>query len=131
MPRRPGGFRDRTAGMPRRALRAGFTLVELMVAMMIFAIGLLAMVSTSAVVVRQMGDAKQMGLAATVAQNRVEQLYGGICKTGSSGTATTSGVTESWTVTSATRSALLSVTVTYATRRGPRSKTYQSTVACT
>jgi type II secretion system protein I len=114
----------------RRGSRAGFTLVELMVAMMIFTIGLLAMASTAAVVVRQMGDASNMGLAAAVAQNQMEQLYAGNCKVASSGTGTSRGVSVSWSITPATRSAALGVTVTYRTRRGLRTQSYQGTVAC-
>ena len=114
----------------RRMSRTGFTLVELMVAMMIFTIGLLAMASTAAVVVRQMSDSGNMGLAASVAQNQMEQLYAGNCKVASSGTGTSRGITISWTVTPATRSAVLDVTVTYKARRGLRTQAYQSTVAC-
>jgi type II secretion system protein I len=113
------------------SVRAGFTLVELMVAMIIFAMGILAMASTASVVVRQMGDSGRMSIAATVAQSRIEQLYAGDCRTAQTGSATTSGVTESWTVTPATRSAVFSVTVTYVARRGARSQTYESTVSCT
>lgn len=134
MTRRTGpGARRRTgdSALRRSGLRGGFTLVELMVAMVVFSIGLLAMASTSTVVVKQMGDARNMGLAATVAQSRLEQLYAGNCVAASSGSATTRGVAESWTVTPATRTAALSVTVTYPTRRGSRTQTYQGTVACT
>jgi prepilin-type N-terminal cleavage/methylation domain-containing protein len=124
---RPG--RARGTGV-RRGLRAGFTLVELMVAMMIFTIGLLAMASTAAVVVRQMGDSSRMGVAAAVAQNQMEQLYAGNCKIAQSGSSVERGVSIAWTITPATRAATLGVSVTYQSRRGLRTQTYQSTVAC-
>jgi prepilin-type N-terminal cleavage/methylation domain-containing protein len=125
----PSEHRDATS--EHSSPRGGFTLVELMVAMVVFAMGILAMASTASVVVRQMGDAGRMSVAASVAQSRIEQLYAGNCKTASNGTATTRGVNETWFVTPATRSALILVSVTYVTRRGNRSQTYQSSVSCT
>jgi len=119
-----------TLRRPARRTRAGFTLVELMVAMMMFTVGLLALASTSAVVVSQMGDAGRMGVAASVAQTRIERLRSGACTTALSGTNTGRGVSESWTVTPMVRSARIDVTITYATRRGLRSQSYRSMMRC-
>ncbi len=111
--------------------RGGFTLIEVMVAVMILTVGLLALASTSAVVIRQMGSAGRMGVAATVAQRRTELLRLAPCTATSSGSATTRNVAESWTVTPQTRSARIDVTVTYATRSGgTRSQSYRSTIPC-
>jgi prepilin-type N-terminal cleavage/methylation domain-containing protein len=115
---------------PARRTRAGFTLVELMVAMMMFAVGLLALASTSAVVVSQMGDAGRMGVAASAAQTRIEKLRSGGCTTAQTGSNAARGVSESWTVTPMTRSARIDVTITYNTRRGLRSQTYRSMMRC-
>jgi prepilin-type N-terminal cleavage/methylation domain-containing protein len=115
---------------PARRTRAGFTLVELMVAMLMFTVGLLALASTSAVVVGQMGDAGRMGVAASVAQTRIERLRSGACGTAQTGTNTGRGVSESWTVTPMTRSARIDVTITYSTRRGLRSQSYRSMMRC-
>ena len=114
-----------------RRTRAGFTLVELMVAMLMFTVGLLALASTSAVVVSQMGDAGRMGVAASAAQTRIERLRSGACTTAQTGTNAARGVSESWTVTPMTRSARIDVTITYNTRRGLRSQTYRSMMRCT
>lgn len=116
----------------RRATRtrAGFTLVELMVAILMFTVGLLALASTSAVIVGQMGDASRMGVAASVAQTRIERLRSGACATTQTGTSNTRGVSESWTVTPMTRSAQIDVTITYSTRRGLRSQSYRSMMRC-
>ena len=111
--------------------RAGFTLVELMVAMLMFTVGLLALASTSAVVVSQMGDAGRMGVAASAAQTRIERLRSGGCTTAQTGTNAARGVSESWSVTPMTRSARIDVTITYNTRRGLRSQTYRSMMRCT
>lgn len=114
----------------RRTRRAGFTLVELMVAMLMFTLGMLAMASTSAVVIRQMGDAGRMSVAANVARSRIERLRAESCSGAKTGTATTRSVVEAWVVTPMTRSAQIEVTVTYATRLGSRSKSYRSMVPC-
>jgi prepilin-type N-terminal cleavage/methylation domain-containing protein len=116
---------------PATSTRAGFTLVELMVAMLMFTVGLLALASTSVVVVSQMGDAGRMGVAASTAQTRIERLRSGACTTAQTGTSAARGVSESWTVTPMTRSARIDVTITYSTRRGLRSQTYRSMMRCT
>lgn len=116
---------------PMRRTRAGFTLVELMVAMMMFTVGLLALASTSAVVVSQMGDSGRMSVAASAAQTRIERLRSGGCATAQTGSNAARGVSESWTVTPMTRSARIDVTITYNTRRGLRSQTYRSMMRCT
>ena len=116
--------------MRRRAPRAGFTLIELMVAMLMFTLGMLAMASTSAVIVKQMGDSGRMSVAATVAKSRIERLRLGSCTSSQTGSATTRGIAESWTVTPMVRSAQIDVSVTYVTRRGSRSQSYRSMVPC-
>ena len=116
---------------PVRRDRKGFTLVELMVAMMLFAIGMLALASSSAAVVRQMGEGSRMSIAASVAQTRIERLRTANCTAASNGTATTRGITEAWTVSPQARSAEIVVVVGYATTRGNKTKTYRSMVPCT
>ncbi len=115
----------------RSSRRSGFTLVELMVAVLILAVGLLAMASTAAVIIRQVGDAGRMSVGASVAQSRIEKLYAGDCKTAQTGSATTRKVSESWTVTPGTRSAAIVVTVTYVTSKGSRTQSYNNIVVCT
>jgi type IV pilus assembly protein PilV len=127
-PRRNAAADSRTA---HRTARAGFTLVEVMVAMLIFTIGLLGLATTSAVVVRQMGDAGRMGVAAAVAEARMEKLRVANCKTAvASASDTVRTVISTWSVTPQTRSTRIDVTVTYVTRNGSRSQSYRSTVPC-
>lgn len=112
--------------------RKGFTLVELMVAIMLLSVGMLALAGSSAVVVKQMSEAGTMTIASAVARTRVENLRAtpATCTAASNATATTRGVDESWTVTPMARSSQISVTVTYFTQRGNRSQTYLSMVPC-
>lgn len=113
-----------------RDARGGFTLVEVMVAMLILTIGLLGLATTSAVVIRQMGDAGRMGVAASVAQSRVEKLRLANCTTTKTDSSTARGVKEKWTITPLSRSARIDLTITYNTRNGLRSQSYRSTVPC-
>lgn len=57
-----------------RRARGGFTLVELVVAIVILTIGVLGLASTAAVVMRQINGGAQQARAANVAQERFEAL---------------------------------------------------------
>jgi type IV pilus assembly protein PilV len=88
-----------------RAARPGFTLIEIMVAIIMLTVGLLAMASTTGAVSRQMRGANRQTVASTVAQSRFDSLTSVACANlvplngARSGSATRSGVTESWTIT--------------------------------
>jgi prepilin-type N-terminal cleavage/methylation domain-containing protein len=71
----------RRLGLPRasrwgspRAQRRGFTLVEMMVAVVILSVGLLGLASTSAVVTRQVAGGASQSLAANTIQSRLEWM---------------------------------------------------------
>ena len=126
-PRR--GLRRRRAS--GGAGRSGFTLVELLVAMMMFAVGMLALASTAAAVTKMMGGAKRQTIAAQVAQSRIERIRSSPCATLASGTDTVRGVISSWTVVRGTRSVAVTETVTYKMSRAQdRTRTYMTTLSC-
>jgi len=113
------------------APRAGFTIVELLVAMMVFGIGVLGLAATTATVVRLMGSASRQSMAATVAQSRIEKLRGVPCAALTSGSETVRGITSAWTVTTVTRGVNITETVTFPTTPGnTRTRVYMTTVAC-
>ena len=62
-----------------RAKRAGFTIIEIMVAVVILSIGILGLAATAAVVTRQMTGAVHQNVAANVAYSRMEQIRTGNC----------------------------------------------------
>jgi prepilin-type N-terminal cleavage/methylation domain-containing protein len=76
--------------------RAGFTLVEMMVAVVILSVGLLGLASTAGYVVRQVGGGAQQGIAANVIQSRVEWMRSIPCASIKESTTVTRGVTEHW-----------------------------------
>src|SRR5437870_1973489 len=94
----PGRVCLMTSG--RRRDERGFTLVELMLSLMLFTVGILSLSATSAVVVRMMGGARQQTIAATMAQSRLEQLRGLACSSPAltGGCPTARGSTAVWAV---------------------------------
>jgi type IV pilus modification protein PilV len=121
--------------------RSGFTLIEVMVAMIILSVGVLGLISTSALVTRMISRGNITTKATQLAQTRLEILRQQAlsstptCSTlGSSGTATgPSGMSEAWTVTTPGGTANLrqfSVTVTYPIARGTRTATLTTQIRC-
>jgi len=107
------------------------TLVEMMVAVVMLAVGLLGLVGTGAVVTRQIGGGTRQGLAAQVIANRVERLRSMNCPQIASDTQTTRGVYERW-VRGATKNGVLSVvdTVKYSVGGSQKAQTFTITVPC-
>lgn len=122
---------SRAEGTAARGTRAGFTLVELLVAMIIFAVGMLGLAATAGSVTRMMGGAKRQTIAAQVAQSRIERLRATPCTTLTSGSETVRGVTNFWTVSAVTRGVNVTDSVVFATSRGgTRTRVYKTTLSC-
>jgi Tfp pilus assembly protein PilV len=78
--------------------RTGFTLVEVLIAVILIDVGLLALVASSAVLVRQANALRLRNAALRAATNRLQQLGGAPCLP-ATGTATTAdGIREAWFV---------------------------------
>jgi len=126
---RPSGRRSAARARGRR----GFSLVELMVAMMLLTVGVLGLAAVSAYAVRQDGTATRASTATLVAQSRMEWLRARRCASiaSSSSPIQTNGVTESWTVTNVgTKTVTVAGTFTYKARRG-QNRTIQETTTIT
>jgi prepilin-type N-terminal cleavage/methylation domain-containing protein len=78
--------------------RSGFTLLEVLVALVILGTGILGLAGSAALVSRLVGDGSRLTLAATVATGRIEYLRSLGCNGASSGSAVTRGIEERWTV---------------------------------
>ncbi len=84
--------RRHRSGQP---LRRGFSLVELLVAIILVDVALLALVQTSAVVVRRRNEAHTRAAAVSAATARIEQLAASPCGP-VSGTAMGPAFLEAW-----------------------------------
>jgi Tfp pilus assembly protein PilV len=115
---------------PPRAPGEGFATVELLVAIMVFAVGVLALVGSSAAVTRMMGAGAQQTLAATVAQSRFDRLRGASCSAVTGGADTTRGVYVQWSTAPVTRGVSVTVAVRYDTPTGRKTRTFRSLLVC-
>ena len=95
----------------RRPARAGTTLVELIVALVIVTVGLLALAGAAAVVARETAAGRRESALAWRARARLERLTSLPCTLLSGGSTTSDGVAERWTV-SAGRNGLRRLVVT-------------------
>jgi type II secretion system protein I len=86
---------------PRRRHRQGFTLVELLVALVLIDCALLALVGGAALVLRQSNTASSRASAQLIAENRLARLSGGPCPAPQTGSADVApGLHEEWQVQS-------------------------------
>ena len=74
----------------------GFSLVEVLVTLAIFAIGVLALASLQVVSIKGGAFSKEATTATAVAQSKMEEIKGSVFGTVASGSTTTSGMTVQW-----------------------------------
>lgn len=128
--------RHRATASATRRTRRGFSLVELMVAMVLLAIGVLGLAGVSAYAVRQTNTAQARNAATLIAESRMEELRSRTCANVTAGTRTLpNGIVESWNVAainSTTRSVTGRVIFTRRSGRIARPDTIftQTTILC-
>ena len=109
----------------------GFSMAEVMIAMVILTVGVLGIAASSAAITRMTAEGGRGGGSAAVAESRIESLTAVPCASmTSTGSATTGKFTESWTVTTANLLRTITVTVTYPQGRGTRTSTYVAYRSC-
>jgi prepilin-type N-terminal cleavage/methylation domain-containing protein len=119
----------------------GFTLVEVLIAVMVLGVGITALVGSSAMVTRMIGRGQMSTRAAQVATQRLEtlrlQAYSSTphCTAPAFVGGNTSNnplkVTEAWTITANGSVRTISVTVAYKTARGTtHSDVLTTTIKC-
>jgi prepilin-type N-terminal cleavage/methylation domain-containing protein len=120
----------------------GFTVIEVLVAVLVLGIGITALVGSSALVTRQIGRGRILTIATEVANQRLENLrllarpYNGAAACGRAGFAsstapdTVRNVIESWTVTGSGNSRTVSVAVSYPRQGGRSFDTLTTIVGC-
>lgn len=122
--------------------RGGFTIIEIMVAVLVLAVGITALVGSSALVTRQIGRGRMISLANEVATQRLERLRllarpsGATAACAQAGFAnstapdTVRGVIESWTVSGTGTSRTVTVQVSYPRQGGVSTFSLRSVVGC-
>src|SRR5215468_9923919 len=77
---------------------AGFTLLEVLIALVLIAVGMLALVGSTAVLVRQTAEIRARSAAVRAAANRLQQLGIARCASASGGQTGAYGIHERWAV---------------------------------
>lgn len=112
--------------------RPGFTLIEIVIAAFIFAVGVLALEATAVSSLLRMRRSSDLNLAALVARARLEKLAGSRCADLTSGTDTIRSIISTWTIepTASPSIRAVSQTVNYTIDGKDRVDTYRSMVPC-
>jgi len=111
--------------------RRGTSLVEILIAAVMLMVAVMGLLGASSSISQQMGAGRRQMVAASIAQRRLDSLQSLPCTTLSaagSGSGTSNGIREQWTVTGsgATRTIQLSLTVP----RVNRAYRYSTIVPC-
>src|SRR5689334_14657516 len=78
-------------------MRPAFTIVELLVAIVVFTIGLIALAATSGLVAAHVGDGGRLTAAAHAARTVLDSLGAQRCEAIIAGSATRDGIAVEWT----------------------------------
>jgi prepilin-type N-terminal cleavage/methylation domain-containing protein len=84
-----------------RIERSGVTLIEVIVAILLFSTGALGLAATSAVITRQMTTSLHRSRSSNLARERDEKAHAAGCAAVSSGEETRDGIRATWTVSRA------------------------------
>ena len=120
----------RKPGLPRR--RVGFTLVELLIALVLLNVGLLALVGLAASITRNADDSRFAANASRIAAVRLERTASTACRGDTSGVDhVAAGVTEQFSDMPAPNdSRVITDSVTYETTRGPKTFVLRTAALC-
>ena len=122
-----------------KVFRLGFTLTEVLVAVLVLAVGIAALMGTSATVTRMIGLGKVETRAAQAASRRMESLRHAAYATSprctdpgfaSGGPFLSGSMAESWLVAPTGRLRKVRVTITYLTVRGSRRAMLETVLTC-
>jgi prepilin-type N-terminal cleavage/methylation domain-containing protein len=124
---------------PVKRGHAGFTIVEVLAAIIIFGVGVLATAGSAAMVTRMIGEGKQATRMAAIAARRLAALRLAAFSTippctgprfTSGGPITSTGITETWFVPAAGNVRAVSVALSRPSVRGSRSTVLRARITC-
>jgi hypothetical protein len=111
-------------------MRPAFTLVELLVAIVVLTIGVLALAATAGMVASHVGDGGQLTGAAHAARSVLDSLQGVDCASLTSGASMRDRVALQWTITGDSTAKRVELSAGTAVRRGARRDGYRVLVPC-
>ena len=117
---------------PRRHhARRGFTLIEMIIAIIVMSIGIMGLAGTATYVATQMGGGAAQTVAAAMASRVSDSLSARRCSAVVSGSQTRRGVTMSWVVADSTRTKWVTSQVQYKPKRGAtKTLNYVTVIQC-
>jgi prepilin-type N-terminal cleavage/methylation domain-containing protein len=115
----------------RRQERGGFTLIEMIIAIIVMSIGIMGLAGTASYVAIQMGGGGAQTVAAAMATKVADSVSARRCPSIVGGTQTKRGVTVTWTVADSSRTKWLTEQVLYTPKRGPtKTFNYVTVIQC-
>lgn len=108
--------------------RVGYSLIEVVAALLVFTVGALALTAGSAVIARSMSVNAARARGIRMAESRLESIRAR-CG-GQAGTDTVVGVASSWFRTADGMGVIMRVSASYDGAQGAHTETYESAVLC-
>lgn len=116
--------------MRRQAAAPGHTLIEVVVALLIFTVGVLSLAASSGLVTRAMASNAQRERAYRIATNKIAVIKSR-CGSATSGSSLEQGIESGWSVTRLDSGrVMVTAWVSYESFRGARTDTYRATLWC-
>ena len=110
--------------------RHGFTVIEMSLAIIVMAVGVMGLAGTARYVAMQMGNGSSQTVAATFTAKISDSLSARRCAAIVGGSATKRGVTITWTVADSSRTKWVTEQVQYKTKSGPKTVNYVTVIQC-
>jgi prepilin-type N-terminal cleavage/methylation domain-containing protein len=115
----------------RRRARQGFTLIEVIVAIIVMSVGIMGLAGTAGYVATQMGGGNAQTIAAAMTTKVSDSLSARRCSALVDGSQTRRGVTVSWTVADSSRTKWVTQQVQYKPKRGAtKTLNYVTVIQC-
>ncbi|HEX6053105.1 MAG TPA: prepilin-type N-terminal cleavage/methylation domain-containing protein [Gemmatimonadaceae bacterium] len=115
----------------RLRARRGLTLIEVMIAIIVMAVGIMGLAGTASYVTQQMGGGNMQTIAAGMATKVADSLSARRCSALVDGSQTSRGVRVAWTVEDSSRTRWVRQSVEYTPKRGPaKTVNYVLVVQC-
>jgi Tfp pilus assembly protein PilV len=112
-----------------RIERSGLTLIEVIVAILLFSTGALGLAAASAVIARQMTTSMLRSRSANFARERSEKAHAANCSLLSSGEESRDGIRATWTISQG-QVATIDQRLERSTRTSVRSDQFISAIPC-